>query len=56
MAIQIPQCPGCHSSNVVLAPIPPNVVIAEIDCGDLPVSCTECRWRGPWKLVIYVSV
>lgn len=57
MAQLIPKCPNCHDSKVVLAPIPPNVNDkGKIECGELPVACTQCMWRGIWRDVVYVSV
>jgi hypothetical protein len=55
MEIKIPICPKCHG-NVILAPIPQSVEIAKIKCGDLPVSCYNCSWRGTWKEVPYSAV
>lgn len=55
MAQHVPTCPNCHDSKVILAPIPPSWDSKD-GCGNLPVACTQCPWRGIWKQVIYVSL
>lgn len=51
--MKIPTCPHCGDSKIILAPIKPDWNHFEQRCGDLPVHCVDCQWRGTWKEVIY---
>jgi hypothetical protein len=57
MAITVAQCPQCHHANIILAPIPATwKYTPETPCGDLPVACTECSWKGLWRDLVYMSL